>query len=48
MPPTTVDFCSGDFMKSLAVRVSGGCKRSRVGTHVAHEFLHLRLTADYF
>ena len=48
MPPTTVDFFSGDFMKSLAVRVSGGCKCSRVGIHVGHEFLHIQLTANYF
>ena len=48
MPPTTVNFFSGDFMKSLAVRVSGGCKRSRVGIHVGHEILHFQLTANYF
>ena len=28
-------------MKSLAVRVSGGCKWSRVGIHMGHEFLHV-------
>lgn len=48
MPPTTVDFFSGDFMKFPALRVSGGCKQSRVGIHVGHDFLHFQLTANYF
>ena len=47
VPPATVDFFS-DFMKFLAVRVSGGCKGSRVGIHVGHEFLHFQLTTNYF
>ena len=48
VPPTTVDFLSGDFMKFLAMRVSGGCEGSRVGIHVVHEFLHFQLTTNYF